>query len=257
MGMLEIRNLSAGYGKKQVLNGITLSLPRGKLVSVAGPNGSGKSTLLKSVIRLISRSGGEIRINGTDADALSQKELARRIAYLPQGRRVPDMTAAELVLHGRFPHMSYPRRYTAEDRRIALEAMERLGLSSLADEKLSALSGGMRQSVYIAMALAQETDYILLDEPTSYLDIAHQMHLMRTLRCLSVEGKGIAAVMHDLPLAFTFSDFICVIADGRLVLNGTPEEVAASPVIREIFGVELTRDPADGSYRYQYGKKHL
>jgi len=250
--VLDIRNLSAGYGKKQVLEGVSLSVPRGKLVSVLGPNGAGKSTLLKTVIRLIPRLAGRILIGGTDTDTLSQKDLAKRIAYLPQGRHVPDMTVRELILHGRFPHLGYVRQYTAQDRRIAAEAMERMHLTPLSAEKLSALSGGMQQNVYIAMALAQQTDLLLLDEPASYLDISHQLHLMRTLRSLADGGKGIAAVMHDLPLAFTFSDYVYVMADGRPVLTGTPEAVAASPAIREIFGAELVRDPTDGTYRYKY-----
>ena len=155
------------------------------------------------------------------------------------------------MLHGRFPHLSYPRRYTEKDKRLAIPALEKTGLAERAESPISSLSGGMRQNAYIAMALAQDTDYILLDEPTTYLDISHQLSLMKNLREVAKEGKGVAAVLHDLPLTFTFSDRVAVLADGGIAACDTPAALCESGVVKEIFGVELVGD-GDAGYRYRY-----
>ena len=162
------------------------------------------------------------------------------------------MTVGQLCLHGRFPHLNYPRRYTEKDKTIVAAALEQLGISTLADRPLSSLSGGMRQTAYFAMALAQDADYILLDEPTSYLDISHQLELMKTVKKLKNRGKGIAAVLHDLPLAFAFSDKLAVMKDGRIIAEGTPEDLYSKPVMREVFGIELDYLEKEKSYRYKY-----
>ena len=194
--------------------------------------------------------GGSIRIDGQSLDAFSRNALARKVAYLSQGRNTPDMTVEQLVLHGRFPHLSYPRRYTHRDRDIARGAMERLGITDLASKPLTALSGGMRQNAYIAMALAQETDYVLLDEPTTYLDIPHQLSLMRTLRTLADGGKGVVAVTHDLQLAFTFSDRILLLKDGTVAAAGTPEELCRQNLVEQTLGVSL--EPSERGYICRY-----
>ena len=250
--MLELKNVSAGYGKTEILHGISLSFPKGKFISVIGPNGSGKSTLLKAAVGIIPALSGDITADGESINTLSRRRLAEKTAYLSQGKNVPDMTVSQLVMHGRFPHLKYPRRYTEKDREIVFSALSKLGISSLADSPLSSLSGGMRQNAYIAMALAQDTDYILLDEPTAYLDIFHQLELMKTLKKLTSLGKGVAAVLHDLPLAFAFSDGIAVIKDGRAAAAGTPSEIYSQPIIREVFGVELGYSAEEKTYRYKY-----
>lgn len=239
--MLELQNISAGYGRKAVLDGVTVSFETGKLTSIVGVNGCGKSTLLKVILGILPASGGRVVIDGHDLQSLRRNEIARRVAYLAQGKNTPDMTVEQMVLHGRFPYLSYPKRYQEADREIARKAMNAVGIAHLADTSLYELSGGMRQTAYIAMALAQDTDYILLDEPTTYLDIAHQLELMRLLRALADSGKGIVTVMHDLPLAFDFSDEITIIHNGRAPLKATPSETSASPLIREIFDVEIAR----------------
>ena len=149
------------------------------------------------------------------------------------------MTVRQMVLHGRFPYLSYPRRYRELDREMARKAMDAVGISHLADKRLYELSGGMRQNAYIAMALAQDTDYILLDEPTTYLDISHQLELMRLLKRLTDAGKGVIMVMHDLSLAFDFSDTVAAIQNGTVVAHATPSELCGSPVIYEMFGVKM------------------
>lgn len=250
--MLELKNIYAGYGKKQIIKDISISFSKSELVTVIGPNGSGKSTMLKSVMGIVPLTSGEVCIDGEKTSGLTRNQLALKAAYLSQGKNVPDMTVSQLCLHGRFPHLSYPRRYSSEDKSIVAEALQRLGISELANRPISSLSGGMRQNAYIAMALAQDTDYILLDEPTSYLDISHQLELMKTVKNLSKQGKGIVAVLHDLPLAFAFSDRIAILKFGRIIAEGKPDEIYNSAVIREVFGVELDYSAEEKSYRYKY-----
>ena len=250
--MLELKNIRAGYGNRNILNGISLSFPKGRLVSVIGANGSGKSTLFKAAAGIIPSLSGEIMIDGISTSALPRSTAAKKIAYLAQGKSVPDMTVFRLALHGRFPHLSYPRRYSEKDREIAFAALEKTGIADRADSPLASLSGGMRQNAYIAMALAQDTDYILLDEPTTYLDISHQLSLMKTLRELAGDGKGIAAVLHDLPLAFKFSDDVAVLRDGKIVCFGKPTEICKSGIISEVFGVELNYSDTAKCYYYNY-----
>ena len=249
--MLELKNISAGYGSRSVLDGVTVSFEKGKLTSVIGVNGCGKSTLLKAILGILPLSGGEVLINGNDLQTMGRNEIAKSVAYLAQGKSTPDMTVGQMVLHGRFPYLSYPRRYRKADIEIAEKAMDAVGISHLADKPLRELSGGMRQTAYIAMALAQDTDHILLDEPTAYLDIAHQLELMRLLRELADSGKGIVSVMHDLPLAFDFSDEIAVIHDGIAPIKAPPSEISSSPLIKEIFNIEIEH-MANNKFYYRY-----
>ena len=249
--MIELHAITAGYGNNEVLHGITASMEAGKLISIIGPNGCGKSTLLKTTVGILRPTGGEILLDGKGISTLAADERAKHIAYLVQGRATPDMTVGELVLHGRFAHLHFPRRYSARDREIARLAMERMEISALAQHPLSSLSGGMRQCAYLAMALTQETDYILLDEPTTYLDIANRLSLMRQLRILAGEGRGIAAVMHDLPLALSCSDEIWVMQDGRIAMIGTPGETVESGMIEALFGVSVCQTNGDYYYRLQ------
>lgn len=249
--MLELNRISAGYGKQTVLDGISVDFEKGKLTSIIGVNGCGKSTLLKAILGILPLSGGEITIDGENLLTMSRNEIAKKIAYLSQGKNTPDMTVEQMVLHGRFPYLSYPRRYSSHDREVAIKAMETVGVAEFAHKPLYSLSGGMRQNAYIAMALAQDTDYILLDEPTTYLDIAHQLELMRILRKLADSGKGIVTVMHDLPLAFDFSDTLTVMNNGGIIACGTPSELCNLPIIEDIFGVKIKQMQYD-KYSYQY-----
>lgn len=250
--MIELHRICAGYGKTPVLKDVSATIEAGKLTSIIGVNGCGKSTLLKTILGILPLSGGQITIDDADLAGMSRIQVARRIAYLSQGKSTPDMTVEQLVLHGRFPHLRYPRRYTSRDRQIAREAMEQVGITEFMHSPLAALSGGMRQNVYIAMALAQGTDYVLLDEPTTYLDIGHQLELMKILRSLADSGKGIAAVMHDLPMAFTFSDRIILVGDGGILYSGDPETLCDSPALEQIFGITLHRSADGRSFHYQY-----
>ena len=250
--MIELSHISTGYGIKIILHDVSVAFEKGKLTSIIGANGCGKSTLLKTILGILPSKSGNITIDGARLKEMSRNDIARRIAYLSQEKNTPDMTVEQLVLHGRFPHLSYPRRYTDQDRVIAVGVMEQMGIVEYAHKPLYSLSGGMKQNSYIAMALAQETDYILLDEPTTYLDIAHQLELMKILRSLADSGKGIVAVMHDLPMAFTFSDKIILINDGRIVDDERPEKIYERNVIDKVFGIALDQSKYGRSYSYKY-----
>ena len=249
--MIEIKNLTVGYGERAVLQKTSAVFEKGMLTSVIGTNGCGKSTLLKTLAGILPFSEGEILLGGVDIRKAKRIDIAKRVSYLAQGKSAPDMSVFQMVLHGRFPHLGYPRRYTSLDREIAYSAMQRVGISDLADKPMSTLSGGMRQNAYIAMALAQDTDYILLDEPTTYLDIAHRLELMRILRELADDGKGVVAVMHDLPLAFSFSDKITLINNHKVIAEEEPRNLAGQSVIEDVFGVKIKVNE-ENEYSYQY-----
>ncbi len=250
--MIELKEIYSGYAKCNVLCGVSLNVERGKIMSVIGPNGSGKSTLLKTMAGIIPFTSGSIIINGKEKNAMSRKEVAQNIAYLSQGKNVPDMTVGQMVLHGRFPYLDYPRRYSKEDNEMVQGTLARMGIKSLSDSKLSCLSGGMRQNAYIAMALAQDADYILLDEPTTYLDISNQLSLLKTLRSLAEEGKGIVTVMHDIPLALSFSDSVAVLCEGKVLRADTPDAVCDSKIINEMFGVSVSKRPDGNGFCYEF-----
>lgn len=247
--MIETVNLRAGYGGREILHGVTLTARKGEVLALVGPNGCGKSTFLKALVGIVPPEG-EVRIDGKPVGELPGNALARHLSYLPQGKSVPDITAGRLVLHGRFPYLHYPRRYGPGDIAIAREAMEKLDIVEVWDTPVAALSGGMRQKVYIAMALAQGTGNLLLDEPTTYLDIAHQLRLLTLTRELAREGKTVTMVLHDLPQAMEYSDRLAVMKDGRLLDVGTPEEIFTQGSLEAAFGVKLSRFRASDRWRY-------
>lgn len=250
--MTEIKNISASYGKTSVLEGLSLCVKKGQLICIAGKNGSGKSTLLKAIAGFLPLTKGDILVDGKSICDMTPREAAQKITYLAQSRSIPEMTVEQLVLHGRFPHLSYPRKYSERDREIAREAMKKTGVLKFCDKHLSALSGGMRQNAYIAQALTQDTDYILLDEPATYLDAASGIGLMNMLNTLKNEGKGIITVMHDLPLAFTFCDSVAVIEDKTVSICDTPENICKNGHTQKLFGAEILFCDEDKTYRYKY-----
>ena len=228
--MLEVRSLTAGYGEKMVLRDISLTLPAGTVTAIVGPNGSGKSTLLKAAAGLLPPASGAV---------LTGEPRARHVAYLPQSRQVPEMTVRQLVLQGRYPWLGWPRRYGERDRELARRAMERLEVECFADRPLRELSGGTRQKCYLAMTLAQDTEVLLLDEPTSFLDPAHQLRLMALCRELAAGGKAVAAVLHDLPLALRFADRVALLDRGRLLAADSPAGLLESGVLEKTFDVRI------------------
>ena len=249
--MIKLENISSGYGVREVLSGLSAEFEGGRLTAIVGPNGCGKSTLLKTVNGIIPATSGQVTVDGIPTTAMTRRQIAHKIAYLAQGNDTPDMTVEQLVLQGRFPHLHYPRRYGESDYAAVRSALERTDMTKYAAAHLDTLSGGLRQTAYIAMALAQDTPFILLDEPTTYLDVSHQLGLMRTLMGLTGTGKGVVAVLHDLPLAFTFAHSIVVMDGGRIVCAGGPQDVCHSGAIERVFGVVLRQD---GDYHYSYNK---
>lgn len=248
--MLEVKSLSAGYSDTHVLEHVDFRIPSGKVTVILGPNGCGKSTLLKALCGIIPADSGQVVLDGENILTLPQRQLAQRVAYLAQSRQIPDITVERLVLHGRFPYLGYPRRYRKEDYAIADAAMKTMGVAELADELVQNLSGGQRQKVYIAMALAQDTPVILLDEPTTYLDISHQLQLMQQARMLAAQGKTVVMIIHDLPHAFQTADHMILMQEGKIVADGTPEQIYASGMISSVFGVRLCRTGTEGGWRY-------
>lgn len=255
--MLELKNVCSGYGKKQVLRDVSATFKKGEITSIIGPNGCGKSTLLKTIIGALPLTQGDILIDGKSICGMKSKNIARQIAYMPQSRNIPDMTVGQLVLHGRFAHLDYPRVYSENDKKIAAEAMRETGVLHLANERLDTLSGGMRQNAYIAMTLAQNTDYILTDEPTTYLDISNGLQLMKKLKELASGGKGVIMVMHDIALAMRCSDKIAVMSDGVLEAFDTRENVFNSGVIDKVFGVRLKRTETYNGYQYFFEQENF
>ena len=248
--MLEVKQLCAGYQKKQVLHHVNMTVPEGKITVILGPNGCGKSTLLKALCGIVPADHGAVILDREDLLALPQQQLARRMAYLAQGRQIPDITVQRLVLHGRFPYLGYPRRYRKKDYAIVNAAMETMGIEHLSDEPVQNLSGGQRQKVYIAMALAQDTPVILLDEPTTYLDISHQLQLLQQARILAKQGKTVIMIIHDLSHAFQTADYMVLMQDGKIVVEGMPEDIYTSGFISSVFGVKLGRTGTENGWRY-------
>ncbi|WP_300605794.1 ABC transporter ATP-binding protein [uncultured Oscillibacter sp.] len=246
--MLEARNLSAGYPGRAVLAGVSLAVRPGRVLALLGPNGCGKSTLLRTMAGLLPPLGGEVLLDGRRD--YSPRQAAQRVAYLPQSRTAPNITVRRLVLHGRFPYLSYPRRYGREDYEAVDRALAAADALDLADRPLPELSGGQRQKAYLAMALAQETEAILMDEPTTFLDIRHQLEVLALVRRLAEEGRGVVLALHDLCLALTAADDVAVLGEGRLLALGGPEAVYQSKVLERVMGVRLDRSEGPGGRRY-------
>ncbi len=251
--MIELKNLCAGYGGRDVVHGVSLSFPPGRVAALLGPNGCGKSTLLRAVLGLSPKSGGEVLMDGVPLEALSTRERALKAAYLAQSRTVPNITARKMVLHGRFPHLSYPRRYRKEDDEAVDRALDWADARDIAHRPMGELSGGQRQKIYLAMALAQDAPAILMDEPTAFLDVGHQLEVMAVARRLAQEGRAVVMVLHDLPLALRGADDAALLSGGKLVIRGTTEEVYASGHLDRVFGVALRRMETDGGWQYYYG----
>ncbi len=251
--MIQLRDLSAGYGGRDVVRGVTLDFPPGRVLALLGPNGCGKSTLLRAALGLLPRSGGQVLLDGAPLESLSPRRRALMAAYLPQSRPTPNITAYKMVLHGRFPHLSYPRRCRGEDYEAADRALRWADAADVAPRPMGELSGGQRQKVYLAMALAQQAPTLLMDEPTTFLDVGHQLEVMAAARRLAQEGRAVVMAVHDLPLAMRGADDIALLDGGRLAAWGTAEEVYASGALDRAFGVTLRRVATQSGWQYYYG----
>ena len=247
--MVELRNIAAGYPGRPVLEDVSLSFVPGQVTVLLGPNGCGKSTLLHTANGLLPVTKGEVWLDGRPLNAYTPKEIARKVAVLPQSRPVPEITARRMVLHGRFPWLSYPRRYREEDHAAVRQALAWVGAEDLAERPLSSLSGGQRQKIYIALALAPGTETVL-DEPTTFLDAKHQLEVMALARALAREGKAVGLVLHDLCLALPGADRVALLYGGRLEALGEPEEIWRSGCLERVLGVRLGRVETEAGWRY-------
>jgi iron complex transport system ATP-binding protein len=239
--------LSVSYNEKQIVKNLSIRIPDKKVTAIIGPNGCGKSTLLKAITRIISHDSGAVILDGKNISKENTKRLAKNMAILPQTPESPKgLTAGELVSYGRFPYQKGFGRLTKKDIEAIEWALEVTGTKDFKYRPVDALSGGQRQRVWIAMALAQETEIIFLDEPTTYLDMAHQLEVLELLQRLNEEQeRTIVMVLHDLNQAARFADFIIAMRDGQIVKAGTCEEIITRQVLKEVFHIdaEIGRDP--------------
>lgn len=245
--MFELQQATVGYDAVPILQNVSFTAQDGQITTLVGTNGCGKTTLLKAIARQLPLLGGQILLQGRSIQDYERKEFARTAAFMPQVRNIPEITVRGLVSHGRFPYLGLSRQMTTKDRKAVEEAMQATGVVQWADRDLRELSGGERQRVYLAMALAQGGDAILLDEPTTYLDVAAQFELLELLRTLANQGKTVLLVLHDLAQALQYSDRVAVLADGKLAAFDAPANLFEQKILDEIFRVTLCRAP-EGTY---------
>jgi iron complex transport system ATP-binding protein len=240
---VHVENLTLAYGAgAPVVSDLTLDVPAGRMTAVVGPNGSGKSTLLRGMSRLLIPQSGRVLLDGKDIHQLPARELARQLGVLPQGPVTPDgITAAELVSRGRHPHRGLFARLTTADQQAIDDALAAVELAELRDRPVDQLSGGQRQRVWIAMVLAQGTQHLLLDEPTTYLDLAHAVDVMNVVHAAAHSaGRTVVTVLHDLTLAAQYADHLIVMGDGRIAAQGVPGEVLSEQLLADVFGLRAT-----------------
>ncbi|MEW2589424.1 ABC transporter ATP-binding protein [Micromonospora aurantiaca] len=243
--LLSTRDLVVGYEGRTVLDGLDLDLPADTFTVIVGPNACGKSTLLRTMARLLTPRRGAVLLDGAAIRDLPTRDVARRLGVLPQSPLVPEgITVADLVGRGRQPYQRWWRQWSAEDARAVEEAMRLADVSALADRPVDTLSGGQRQRVWIAMTLAQDTDALLLDEPTTFLDLAHQVEVLDLLHRLRAErGRTVVAVLHDLNQAARYADHLIAMRDGAVVAAGEPREILTADLVRDVFGLDCVVVP--------------
>ncbi|AGB79185.1 iron-enterobactin ABC transporter ATP-binding protein [Pseudocitrobacter corydidari] len=243
--------LTLAYGKKTIAENLNVTIPDGHFTAIIGPNGCGKSTLLRTLSRLMTPTQGHVFLDGEHIQHYASKEVARRIGLLAQNATTPgDITVQELVARGRYPHQPLFTRWREEDERAVAKAMQATGVTNLASQSVDTLSGGQRQRVWIAMVLAQETAIMLLDEPTTWLDISHQIDLLELLSELNrQQGYTLAAVLHDLNQACRYATHLIALKEGKIVAEGAPGEIVSAELIEQVYGLKcmIIEDPVAGT----------
>jgi len=251
VAVLEACNLTLNYHQRSVVDGLSARIPEGRVTMIVGANACGKSTLLRGLTRLLKPAAGVVALDGRDIHSLPARELARTLGLLPQHPTAPDgITVRDLVGRGRYPHQGFFRSWSAKDDAAVQRALEATGTLELAGRDVDELSGGQRQRVWIAVALAQETEVLLLDEPTTFLDLAHQVEVLDLVTDLNRKrGTTVAIVLHDLNLAARYADNVIAMKDGAVAAMGAPEDVVTEELVREIFGLEsrVMPDPVSGT----------
>ncbi|QGQ99808.1 ABC transporter ATP-binding protein [Paenibacillus psychroresistens] len=251
MSTLEAKGLGLSYGGAFIFEDLNLAIPKGKITVFIGSNGCGKSTLLRSMARLLKPQHGSVLLDGVDIASMSTKEVARKLAILPQGPTAPEgLTVLQLVKQGRYPYQSWLRMWSREDEVAVQKALEATDMTTLSEQSVDSLSGGQRQRAWIAMTLAQETPIILLDEPTTYLDLTHQIEILDLLYEMNDRDQStIVMVLHDINLACRYADHIVAIRDGIIEVQGRPDEVVNVQLIETVFRLkcEIIPDPLYGT----------
>ncbi|MEL6407766.1 MAG: ABC transporter ATP-binding protein [Chloroflexota bacterium] len=245
--MIDVNNLSLSYdGNTAIVKELDLQIAQGSVTTLVGPNGCGKSTLLRGISRLLKPMTGSVHLDGQKVHSMNAKDLAKQMGILPQSPNAPEgLTVHELVAQGRYPHQNWFQQWSKEDERIVQDALETTTLTDFADRPVDTLSGGQRQRAWIAMALAQQTEVLLLDEPTTYLDLAYQMDVLDLLDDLNEQGRTIVMVLHDLNHAARYADHIVALRDGQIVVQGNPHHVMTPEHIHDVFGLQshIIADP--------------
>ncbi|AKS31657.1 ABC transporter ATP-binding protein [Mycolicibacterium goodii] len=249
--VLRADNVSIGYDDRTIIDGLSVEVPADRVTAIVGPNACGKSTLLRGFARLLKPAAGQVILDGHDIATMHTKDVARRLGLLPQTSIAPEgITVADLVARGRFPHQKVLRQWSRDDADAVADAMRYTGVTDLSARLVDELSGGQRQRVWVAMVLAQQTPLILLDEPTTYLDIAHQVELLDLFAMLNREhGRTVVAVLHDLNQACRYADELIVMKTGRIVAQGDPNTVMSADLVRDVYGLEcqIIDDPQTGT----------
>lgn len=249
--ILEANALTVTYGSANILEDLHLQVPEGKITVLVGANGSGKSTLLRTFARLIKPKNGHVLLDGKKIRDLSTKSVAKQLAILPQGPIAPEgLTVLQLIKQGRYPHQSWIKQWSTEDEQIVNQALEATQMTPFANSPVNALSGGQRQRAWIAMTLAQKTDLILLDEPTTYLDMAHQVEILDLLFDLnSRENCTVVMVLHDLNLACRYAHHIVAVRNKKVYAQGMPADIITNNLVKDVFGMDCTimNDPLFGT----------
>ncbi|MFI7245436.1 ABC transporter ATP-binding protein [Streptomyces qinglanensis] len=244
-------DLTLAYDQRTIARELDVAVPDRSFTVVVGPNACGKSTLLRALSRMLRPTRGQVLLDGNDIAGLPAKSLARTLGLLPQSSTAPDgITVADLVARGRYPHQGLLRQWSRDDERVVAESMAATGVEGLGDRFVDELSGGQRQRVWIAMALAQQTPLLLLDEPTTYLDIAHQIEILDLCaRLHEEEGRTLVAVLHDLNHAARYATHLIAMRDGRIVAQGEPGEIVTAELVAEVFGMpcRVIDDPETGT----------
>jgi iron complex transport system ATP-binding protein len=246
---LRADDITIGYDRRVISEGLSVDVPDGSFTVIVGPNACGKSTLLRGLARLLRPAHGRVLLDGRSVTTYGGKELAREVGLLPQTSLAPDgITVVDLVARGRYPHQKLIRQWSLDDERAVAEALEATSTTDLSHRQVDELSGGQRQRVWVAMALAQETPILLLDEPTTFLDIAHQIELLELFRTLHFRGRTLVAVLHDLNHAARYATHMIAMKDGRVVAEGTPRELVTEALVEDVFGLRcrVIEDPVAG-----------
>ncbi|APY85992.1 MULTISPECIES: ABC transporter ATP-binding protein [Streptomyces] len=258
---LAAEDVTVGYGGRTVIDGLDVKIPPGVITTIIGPNGCGKSTLLRTLTRLLKPTAGTVVLDGEDIGRLKTRTVAKKLGLLPQAPVAPDgLTVADLVARGRHPHQSWLRQWSSDDADVVEKALAMTGVADLADRPVDSLSGGQRQRVWISMTLAQGTDLLLLDEPTTYLDLAHAIDVLDLVDDLHESGRTVVMVLHDLNLATRYSDNLVVMRDGAILAQGHPRDVITAELLEEAFGLRarVVDDPVgDRPLIVPIGRTHV